>query len=243
MPISCHSNNKVRKGFYPNLKGIIVNPYYFARKGLYESIKKCSPYIAGRILDIGCGNKPYQHLFNYSDYIGLDYDKGGSNSNPHAEYLYDGSRFPFDNSTFDACISTQVFEHVFEPNAFLDEANRVLKAGGVLLLTVPFVWDEHEQPYDYARYSSFGLVALLEKHGFKIVIQMKSISDIRVIFQLLNTYIQKVFMKNKNNYLKTLLITLFFSSVNIVGSVLYHILPANNDLYLDNVIVARKGEE
>ena len=94
-----------------------------------------------------------------------------------------------------------------------------------------------------ARYSSFGLVALLEKHGFKIVIQMKSISDIRVIFQLLNTYIQKVFMKNKNNYLKTLLITLFFSSVNIVGSVLYHILPANNDLYLDNVIVARKGEE
>jgi SAM-dependent methyltransferase len=62
-----------------------------------------------------------------------------------------------------------VLEHVFNPDDFLNEVNRVLKPSGKLLLTVPFVWDEHEQPYDYARYSSFGLRSLLEKHGFSIV--------------------------------------------------------------------------
>jgi len=238
--MSCQTIKKVSKGFRPSLKDIIVNPYYIARKGLYESIKECSKYIKGKVLDVGCGNKPYQHLFDYSDYIGLDYDKGGSNSNPNADYLYDGTRFPFDRSTFDACISTQVFEHVFEPDEFLIEVNRVLKADGVLLMTVPFVWDEHEQPFDYARYSSFGLASLLEKHGFKILIQIKSINDVRVVFQLINTYISKVTMNNKNNYIKFVLTTLLFFLVNVVGSIICRITPANNDLYLDNVIVARK---
>ena len=55
----------------------------------------------------------------------------------------------------------QVLEHVFNPDDFVREIARVLKPGGALLLTVPFVWNEHEQPYDYARYSSFGLRAFL----------------------------------------------------------------------------------
>jgi hypothetical protein len=106
-------------------------------------------------------------------------------------------------------------------------------------MTVPFVWDEHEQPYDYARYSSFGIKAILEKHGFTVVEQRKTAADLRVIFQLINAYIFKV-MVTKNAVLNQLLWLLFTSPFNILGEVLHHILPANNDLYLDNVIVARK---
>ena len=66
-------------------------------------------------------------------------------------------------------LCNQVLEHVFNPDEFLLKINRVLKNDGKLLLTVPFVWDEHEQPFDYARYSSFGLKALIEKMVLKLL--------------------------------------------------------------------------
>ena len=237
------NNTKIRKEFYPSLKDIIINPYYFARKGLYESIIKCSAYISGKILDVGCGDKPYKHLFNYTEYLGLDFDKGGSNDNIHADYFYDGTSFPFDEDIFDSCICTQVFEHVFEPNNFLDEIHRVLKPEGHLLLTVPFVWDEHEQPYDYGRYSSFGLVSILEKHGFKIIKHLKTNNDIRVIIQLFNTYLVNIFQKIDNKYLKLTLKILTIGFMNMLGSIIYRILPKNDNLYLDNIVVAMKERQ
>src|SRR3546814_6951319 len=56
----------------------------------------------------------------------------------------------------------------------------------MLLLTVPFVWDEHEQPYDYARYSTFGLKSLLERNGFNVLTQKKLLADSSILFQLIN---------------------------------------------------------
>ena len=106
-------------------------------------------------------------------------------------------------------------------------------------MTVPFVWDEHEQPCDYARYSSFGLKFIVEKHGFKVVKQRKTVSDIRVIFQIINTYLYKILF-TRNPHVDLLLCFLFMSPFNILGEVLYRLLPQNDDLYLDNVILARK---
>jgi len=229
-----------KQGFNPGLLGILINPFYFARKGLYESIKYNSSFIYGNTLDVGCGSKPYQHLFDVSSYVGLDYDKDGTNKNPHADYMYDGNVLPFENNIFDSCICSQVFEHVFNPDQFLKEINRVLKSEGILLMTVPFVWDEHDQPYDFARYSSFGLRYLLENSGFEIIQQNKSVNDIRAVFQLLNAYIQKQLLKHNNRYLNLFLTVLFSSLFNILGAVLGWILPQNDDLYLDNIILAKK---
>jgi len=89
-------------------------------------------------------------------------------------------------------LCNQVLEHVFNPDAFLSEIYRVLKRDGKLLLTVPFVWDEHEQPSDYARYSSFGLKALLEKNGFRIIQHERIGADASILFQLINAYLYTV---------------------------------------------------
>jgi len=133
----------------------------------------------------------------------------------------------------------QVFEHVFNPDQFLQEVSRVLKPGGRLLMTVPFVWDEHEQPQDYARYSSFGLAWILNKNGFKIIEQKKSGNDIGIIFQLINGFIYK---KIETRYI---LLNHFFylfliAPFNILGYFLSIITPKSNDLYLDNIILAEK---
>lgn len=223
----------------PGFLELWTNPYYFARKGLYEHIVRLAPYIHGKVLDVGCGMKPYAKIFTMRKYIGLEIDTLENRAKKKADYYYDGKSFPFGSQEFDSLITSQVFEHVFNPDQFLTEINRVLKDNGYLLLTVPFIWDEHEQPFDYARYSSFGIRHLLENHGFQIVISEKSIKDIRVVFQLLNVYIYKK-LSTKNKAIKLLAMLFMLGPVNILGTFFRLITPHNEDLYLDNIILAKK---
>lgn len=226
------------QNFNPSWFGILVNPFFIARRGLAFEIKSLAKELNGKILDVGCGTKPYESFFNYSDYIGLEYDTGIDSEKKAADYYYDGKTFPFDSESFDSVICNQVLEHVFEPKEFLSEINRILKPGGKFLITVPFVWDEHEQPFDFARYSSFGLVYLLEKNGFKILKQRKSFSNIAVIFQLLSGYFYKISYRIK--ILKWLFMLVIIFPLNFLGIIFGKILPDNNDLYLDNIILAQK---
>jgi SAM-dependent methyltransferase len=228
-----------REQYQPSLLGLFVNPFYFARKGLYENISSVAKYIIGRTLDVGCGQKPYERLFKASQYIGLELDSPENRQTKKADIFYDGTTFPFRDGEFDSIVVNEVFEHVFNPAGFLREINRVLKPDGMLLMTVPFVWDEHEQPNDYARYSSFGLIAIVERHGFKVIEHRKSMSDIRVIFQMLNGYLYKKTV-SRNGYVNLLTTIILMAPINILGELLSKMLPRNDDLYLDNIILAQK---
>ncbi len=224
--------------FNPGLLGLIVNPFYIARKGLYNNLSSLGQKITGKTLDVGCGTKPYQKLFNHSTYVGLEFETGIDSEKKVADYYYDGKTFPFKESEFDSVVTNQVLEHVFNPDEFLSEINRVLKPNGKLLLTVPFVWDEHEQPYDYARYSSFGLKALLEKNGFEVLDLRKSVNDYSVLVQLFSAYVYKI--TRQNIFIKNLALILVIVPVTIFGILISKILPKNNDLYLDNIVLAEK---
>jgi len=228
-----------REQFQPSVLGLFLNPFYFARKGLFEHISALAPQVTGRVLDVGCGRKPYECLFNASRYIGLEIDTVQNRKNKKADFFYDGTTFPFSDAEFDSVVLNQVFEHVFTPEPFLREVKRVLKDGGILLMTVPFAWDEHEQPYDYARYSSFGLRSVLESNGFAIMEQRKSVNDIRVIFQLLNAYLYKITITG-NKIVNLLATVTLLAPINLIGEMLAKVLPKNDDLYLDNIVLARK---
>jgi len=229
-----------RHMFFPGLIGLFVNPFYFARKGLCDAISELAPTISGQLLDVGCGSKPYRSLFAVEAYIGLDIDSEMTRKRGIADYLYDGSVFPFADDSFDAVLCNQVLEHVFNPDEFLAEISRVLKPGGKLLLTVPFVWDEHEQPYDYARYSSFGLRALLEKQGLRILQHKKLGADASILFQLANAYLFKITQKLPKPF-KLLLTASVMALINVSGVLASRLLPNNLDLYLDHVVLAEKN--
>jgi SAM-dependent methyltransferase len=224
---------------YPTYLSLLINPFYFSRKGLLQNILPLAKNITGKTLDVGCGGKPYEQLCNSSEYIGLEFDSPENRANKKADSFYNGKDFPFIENEFDSVITTQVLEHVADQTRFFKEINRVLKIDGKLLLTVPFIYNEHEQPNDYVRYSSFGLKAEIENYGFEIIEFRKSISDIRVLFQLLNDYISKKILV-KNGYLNLLLILLFIAPFNIIGELLGIVLPGDNDLYLDNIVLAKK---
>lgn len=228
-----------RQDFFPGALGWLVNPFYFARRGLLESLREFFPQLRGDVLDVGCGSKPYRELIPAERYVGMEMDTPRTRTSFAADVYYDGRTFPQASGSFDAVLCSQVFEHVFTPAEFLAEIHRVLRPGGCLVLTVPFAWDEHEQPHDYARYSSFGLKSALERAGFVVEAQRKSIADARVLFQLLNAYLYKVTLTShpRVNLLAALGL---MAPVNLLGILLGWLLPRNPDLFLDNIVLARK---
>jgi SAM-dependent methyltransferase len=135
-----------KEQFNPKIVGIFTNPFYFSRRGFFLAMSELGKELNGRLLDIGCGSKPYEPYIAVKQYVGFEIDSERSRTTSKADFFYDGKILPFKN---------EVFERVFNPTEFLTEANRVLRKNGKLLLTVPFVWDEHEQPHDHARYTSF----------------------------------------------------------------------------------------
>ena len=228
-----------KQQFYPGLLGLFINPFYIARKGLLKNIMSLANEINGLTIDIGCGNKPYEKLFKVSNYIGIDLQTSIHDVKSFADIFYEGKTIPIKDNRVDSIICNQVFEHVFEPNLFLSELNRVLKLRGKLLITLPFVWDEHEKPYDFARYSSFGIRYLLDRYGFEIIVQNKTAGDLTILAQMFNLYLYKL-VYLKHSLLKKIVTLFLMTPITVFGIVFGKIMPRNNDLFLDNIILAVK---
>jgi SAM-dependent methyltransferase len=225
--------------FDPGWMGILVNPFYLARRRLWSAMKANAGALQGRLLDVGCGTQPYRRLFAVSQYVGLDIDSPVTRRLGVADLLYDGQRFPLEDASVDSVLCNQVLEHVFNPDQFLGEIRRVLRPGGKLLLTVPFVWDEHEQPWDYARYSSFGLRALLARHDLAVRHHEKLLDDASILFQLANAYLYKI-AHGRFSLMNLLLCVVLHAPISALGLLFGWLLPRNPDLFLDQLAVAER---
>ena len=127
-----------------------------------------SKYAFGKVLDVGCGNKPYKSLFNNSDenYLGCDVIQSSDNK---VDILCKATAINAEDESFETVFSTQVMEHVDNSDLMMKECNRVLKPDGVLILSVPMCWELHEEPYDFFRFTKYGFKYVLEKAGFEMV--------------------------------------------------------------------------
>lgn len=228
------------KRFTPPLLGILWSPLFIIRRSLLKEIKKNILFVKGKTLDFGCGTKPYQKLFaNSKQYIGLDV-KTSINSHNHGQVdiFYDGNKIPFDNETFDSVVSFEVIEHLFDPANLLQEIYRVLKKNSYFVLTIPFCWEEHEEPFDYARYTSYGIAFVLQKCKFKIIKISKTTTTIEAILSLLAFYFARSL---SNNLISKIISRLFLvGPINIIAVLLSTILPYDDKLFCNQVIVCQK---
>lgn len=219
---------------------ILVNPFYLIRRALYLEIKQLAPQLKGHLLDFGCGAKPYQTLFQVSQYTGVDIENP---AHPHGQepvdVFYNGNTLPFPDQHFDSFLSSEVFEHVFNPDEMLAEIHRVLKPGSLGLLSTPFVWNEHEVPYDFGRYTSFGWKHVLEKNGFEVMEMRKTTPFITTLFQLFALYFHQL-IKSRNRWLNVFTNVIFVFPFNLIGLVLGKTLPDRGDFYHNLVVVVRK---
>lgn len=136
----------------------------------HEVLAKLSPAIKGAVYDLGCGERPYESFVTSlgATYTGVDWS-----NTPHdmvADIFADLNEvLPLEKEIADTVLAFSVMEHLCEPGLFLSESYRILRPGGKVLLQVPFQWQIHEAPYDFYRYTPYGLKYLMEKAGFSNV--------------------------------------------------------------------------
>jgi SAM-dependent methyltransferase len=229
----------LRQRYIPTLLSPFLNPFYLARSGLLKSIVAMGQDAGRNILDVGCGTSPYRLRIPHESWRGLEIDTPEARSRGWADDFYDGISFPYASHHFDGVLCNQVLEHVFTPEKFLSELFRVLEPGGKLIISVPFIWDEHEQPFDFGRYTSFGLVSLLEGAGFKIIQYQKVGTGPTVLFQLVNAYVHKL-VANRSPILRGMAMIFIMAPVNLLAIALIPLLPHHEDLFLDQVVLAEK---
>ena len=231
--------SKIKYEFNPN----IFYSGYLLRKKLLLAVDRYAHYMNGRMMDFGCGSKPYKSIFNVNEYIGVDYNgEGHSHENEQIDVFYDGHTLPFPDNFFDSVFSTEVFEHVFNLEEIIPEIKRVMKPGARILVTCPFAIPEHEQPNDYARYSSFGLKHLFEKNNFKVIEYEKVGNHFETIMQLrIGFYDLVIFPKlDKLVFVRPLLEFILYPIYNISALIFSKLLPNKQALYMNNVIVCEK---
>jgi SAM-dependent methyltransferase len=145
-------------------------------------------YASGRLIDIGCGTKPYRAMLapHVAEHVGVDHE-ATQHEKSNIDLFGTAYAIPSEPNAFDSAICTAVLEHLEEPEAAIRECFRVLKPGGTAIYSVPFIWHLHEEPRDFFRYSRYGLQYLFEKVGFEIV-ELKPLSGFWVTFGQLMVY-------------------------------------------------------
>lgn len=131
-------------------------------------------YARGRLIDLGCGDKPYEPLFRpyVSSYFGVDFSTtflDHATAHTRVDRWADCTATGLPGGTFDTVLCTQVLEHVKDPAALVAEAGRLLAPGGMCIMTAPMLWGLHGEPADFFRFTKFGLISLFERHGFQVL--------------------------------------------------------------------------
>ncbi len=143
----------------------IFNPSKFIYSYLADYLKKYRDVLKGSLVDVGCGNKPFEKIFrNVDTYFGIDISNSGK-----ADLVCDVLDIRVENEIADSVLCTQVIEHVPDPDKLISEIHRISKPGAYCILTAPHFSRIHGAPNDFFRFTPFGLRYLFEKHGFEII--------------------------------------------------------------------------
>jgi SAM-dependent methyltransferase len=143
--------------------------YYLHYKSFHQELSKAIEiYASGKLLDIGCGNKPYEKMFEgkIADYKGCDIVQSDEKK---VDIICEATNIPLPDESFNTVFSTQTIEHVADHQKLLNEAWRLLKPGGCIIVSGPMYWPLHEEPYDFFRFTKHGFKYILEKAGFEVV--------------------------------------------------------------------------
>lgn len=182
-----------------------------------------------KLLDAGAGECKWAEHFPEAEYIGLDY-KVGDEEWDFSRVMIEADlndKIPMDDNAVDVIISIQVLEHLNNPKQAMKEMARVLKPGGHLFMTTPFSYQEHQQPYDFYRYTRYGLQYLIDEAGLDADYIKPMGGYYLMLREKLQYFHDSRFFGHANPFLKLLLLPVKIISkllnVLILPPILYHL--------------------
>lgn len=139
-----------------------------------------------RILDVGCGFKPWLRMFdkNKVEYIGVDFDKRKS----AADFIASADQLPFPDNDFDALIYSEILEHTEDITGAVKEMRRVAKNNALIYISAPFIFPEHGIPYDFQRLTRYFYHKTFQDD--EIILIKESNSSISTAFVAFNFFIE-----------------------------------------------------
>jgi SAM-dependent methyltransferase len=137
-----------------------------------------------RVLDYGCGMSPYKSLWPRSEYVRVDY----MTSPGLTHVLEETGTVPEPDGSFDVVLSTQVMEHLRDPEIHLREAARLLKPGGRLICTTHGTFHDHGCPWDFQRWTIDGICRDVEATGLKIERAAKLTAGARALMTMVQCH-------------------------------------------------------
>jgi len=228
-----------------------VSPYfiskYYIRRDILRILDKYS--FEGSLLDIGCGEKPYKKFFKkIKTYIGIDFPTYSKNKDYRGESpdLFFGKdylknfKLSQKNNSYDSIVAFQVLEHHKKPNILVQEMFRIVKPGGYILITVPFLGGIHEAPKDFQRFTKYGLLELLKPYGRVLELKEEG-SLLSTISMLLNENLNSFASKNKLRYILSVIIYPIFLMFQY-SAIIFDIFIKSNMICFNYIILCKKNE-
>jgi SAM-dependent methyltransferase len=190
---SISEDSYLRKRITPSLSEID----YLPLTDLHAVIGRFAASAHGAVFDYGCGGSPYRHLFSHcAQYIRADIAGG-----PHVDIVLDPNGFTGQSGdSFDVVLSSQVLEHVADPQKYLAEAYRILSPGGLLILSTHGMFLEHGCPEDYYRWTGFGLARTASDAGFDVIEAIKITPGLRAAAHLIHTAVAECRVKSPSPF-------------------------------------------
>ncbi|NCN58544.1 hypothetical protein COW99_00485 [Candidatus Roizmanbacteria bacterium CG22_combo_CG10-13_8_21_14_all_38_20] len=187
--------------------------FYFQIENFVAQVAKQYDKPDTILLDIGSGHSPYHKYFKKTRYLTNDIKQ---NENKTIDIIGNIEKgLPkVKSSSLDYVICTQVIEHLTDPQLAFKEFNRMLKPNGKLFLTTNFLYQIHMAPYDYYRFTSFGLEHLGKSVGFKIDHLRSHGGIFQVLSYIITTLPVRLYLKN--HYRLTLIYLVAFSPIILV---------------------------
>lgn len=167
-----------------------------------------------KILDAGAGDAQYKRFFNDLNYISLD-----CVFHPRLDIISDIENISCKNEYFSAIICIQVLEHLKDPQIVLKEFYRLLKKNGKLFISTHMAFPLHMEPFDYFRFTKYGLAHLAEKSGFKVEFINPQGGICIVISKLLQVLVPKLL--NDNKYLSIIYYIIFSVPIFVINLILF----------------------
>lgn len=164
---------RIKRGWADSSDELTGSPGFWERSAMGMSLllnlqRVLTPeHIHGKLLDAGAGKLPHRYLVKKLavDYSSLDFKP----THPELTYVADVQAMPIPDNSFDSAMCFEVLEHVPNPEKALRELFRVLKPGGSLVFSVPHFLYLHNEPYDFYRYTKYGIKELAGRAGFVVV--------------------------------------------------------------------------